>query len=281
MDRKNLYLTAAGIGAGLLVRSALHRRVSEGFYGKSVLITGGARGLGLALAREFAAEGARLALCDNDPVELDLACRELQTRYARVFPVRCDVTNPAQVDGMAGTVIERYGTIDVLVNNAYPAEPPRGHEIAIEDLEQAMEALFWSVVHPTRAVLPHMLERKAGRIVTLTYDGGKLASAKFLPRDCATLAAIGFSEALRSEMRPENIAVVTIAAGRLSSQEARAARQIVTATDRGEANGLSAGDHSGILRLVGAALDGENQPQRMPVMSVLATMGRLAARRYL
>src|SRR5438270_11148078 len=106
MDRKKLYFTAAGIGAGLLVRSILRRPADENLYGKIVLITGGAHGLGLSLAREFAAEGCKLAICEQGQAELDSARQNLEAAGAHVFAARCDVTNVAQVDGMAEAVLE-------------------------------------------------------------------------------------------------------------------------------------------------------------------------------
>jgi NAD(P)-dependent dehydrogenase (short-subunit alcohol dehydrogenase family) len=284
MDRKKLYFTAVGIGAGLLVRSVLRRRVSDDLYGKVVLITGGAHGLGRLLAGQFAAEGAKLALCDHDPAELDLTRQELEARGTHVFALRCDVTNLAQVDGMIEAVLDRYGVVDVLVNNAGAAPTGAAQEMTLADVEQAMDAMFWGVVYPTRAVLPHMLERRAGRIVNIVTNGGKLAAAHHVPQDCAKFAAIGFSEGLRSELLKENITVVTIAPGGISLNESRAARQIVTATERGEANGMSPASNAGVLGLIGDLLpsspDSKSHP-RTPAMSALAMLGRMAARRYL
>ena len=279
MDRKKLYFTAAGIGAGLLVRSVLRRPTAESLFGKIVLITGAKAGLGRSLALEFAAEGCKLALCDLDPAELDGVRQELEARFAHVFTVRCDVTNPAQVDGMVETVLERYGRVDILVNNAGPVPSAGTRNTALEDFEQAMEVMFWGIVYPTRAVLPHMLERKAGRIVNIVANAGQL-TADLLPLPCASFAAMGFSEGLRGEMLPQNITVVTVVPPGHPMDESRAARQIITATERGEANGLYPGDHAGFLQLVDAALDDENN-HRKPVMSALAMLGRMAARRYL
>jgi NAD(P)-dependent dehydrogenase (short-subunit alcohol dehydrogenase family) len=276
MDRKKLYLTAAGIGAGLLARSVLRRPTGASLFGKIVLITGATSGLGRTLAREFAAAGCKLALCALAPARLDGARQELEAHFAHVFTVRCDVTNPAQVDGMVETVVERYGRVDILVNNASRAAQGG----TLEDLEQAMEAMFWGIVYPTRAVLSHMQEQRAGCIVNITSDGGQPATAHLLPQDCARFAAIGFSEGLRSQLLPQNITVVTVAPAGLSMDESRAARQIVTATERGGVNGLDPGDHAGILPPVSAALDGKSQ-HRTPAMSLLAMLGRMAASRYL
>ena len=284
MDRKKLYLTAAGIGAGLLVRSVLRRPKGENLYGKVVLITGAARGLGRSLARGFAAEGAKLAICDHDPAELEEARLEVAARGTHVLALRCDVTNLAQVDGMAEAAIEHYGGIDILVNNAGAVYTGAQQQMTLEDFEQAMAGMFWGIVYPTRAVLPHMMDRKAGRIVNITSTGDKFAASHLLPQDCAKFAAIGFSEGLRAELLEQNISVVTVAPGRLSPNHARAARQIVTAAERGEANGMSPGHQSDILRVIGDLLPLESHGQDenlTTVRSALTALARIAARRYL
>src|SRR5690349_18661783 len=115
MHRKTLYLTAAGIGAGLLVRGVLRKPAGIDLYSKVVLITGSAGGLGLALARQFAAEGGKVALACNDTAELEEAWSELKTRGADVFSTRCDVTNLAQIEGAVEAVFNHYGQIDILI----------------------------------------------------------------------------------------------------------------------------------------------------------------------
>ena len=125
-----------------------------------------------------------------------------------------------------------------------------------------------------------MLEHGAGRIVNITSGGGSLAAVRLLPGDCARFAAIGFSEGLRSELRAKNITVMTVASDALSPDESRAARQILTAIERGKGNGLSASDRSSVLRLFGEALDGKNQTSTA-LVSALAMLGRVATGRNL
>src|SRR5215210_1639090 len=109
---------AAGLG-GVLAARALWRRGREfDFAGKSVLITGGSRGLGLVLARELAKEGARLSLCARDPEELERARQDLAARGADVAIFPCDVTDRAQVGEWVRVSEDRFGRVDVLVNNA-------------------------------------------------------------------------------------------------------------------------------------------------------------------
>jgi NAD(P)-dependent dehydrogenase (short-subunit alcohol dehydrogenase family) len=86
--------------------------------GKTVLITGGSRGLGLILARQFGREGARVVICARDEQELDRARIDLQNRRAEVLALRCDITSSSEVSEMVTGIQDRLGNIDVLVNNA-------------------------------------------------------------------------------------------------------------------------------------------------------------------
>src|SRR4051812_14999175 len=104
---------AAGVLVGL--RRALP---SFSFRGKVVLVTGASRGLGLVLARELARKGARLAICARDPAELERARAELAGTGAEVLAVTCDVSDAGQAGSFVSQAIERYGAIEVLINNA-------------------------------------------------------------------------------------------------------------------------------------------------------------------
>src|SRR5207248_11797324 len=128
--------------------------------GKVVLITGGSRGLGLVLAREFAAEGARLGLCARDAAELERAKDELEARGAEVFTVTCDVTNRKQIEDTVLAVQMHYGTIDVLVNNAGIIQVGPMETMTHQDFERAMDVHFWAPLHATIAALPEMIRKR-------------------------------------------------------------------------------------------------------------------------
>jgi NAD(P)-dependent dehydrogenase (short-subunit alcohol dehydrogenase family) len=132
----------------------------------------------------------------------------------------------------------------------------------LADFEQAMELMFWGLLYPTRAVLPHMLERRGGRIVNITSWGGPL------PYDCARSAAVGFSEGLRAEVANQGITVMTIAPEAISG-----AGQIVSAVSRGSSD-LNGGTRNGN----GAKRDPST---KSALLSALGILGRAAARRYL
>src|SRR5947199_6625331 len=110
--RETLMLAAAGAGA-LVAARALYRHFRDyDLRGKTVLVTGGSRGLGLVLAREFAEEGANVAICARDPAELERARRDLEGRGARVFAFPCDVTERAQVKELVEVVTGHFGGVD-------------------------------------------------------------------------------------------------------------------------------------------------------------------------
>jgi short-subunit dehydrogenase len=110
-------------------------------------------------------------------------------------------------------VLAQYGAIDVLVNNAGTIEVGPVETMTLEDFDRAMRVMFWGVVYPTMALLPHMLERGTGRIVNITSIGGKIAVPHLLPYTCAKFAAVGFSEGLHAELQGKGVKVVTIAPG--------------------------------------------------------------------
>src|SRR5947209_10503748 len=115
--RKTLAV-AAGAGIGLLGRELLQRMREADLRGQVALITGGSRGLGLLLAREFARAGCRLVICARDDGELARAREELEQQGATVRAVRCDVADRGQVDELVAAATRSFGRVDLLVNNA-------------------------------------------------------------------------------------------------------------------------------------------------------------------
>ena len=211
---------AAGF-AGLLVG----RRVLRGFRewaghdlrGKTVLITGSSRGLGLALAEEFARHGCKLVLCARNADELERAGLQVQALGAPVVTVVCDVSRPEDVDRLADSAQQAFGQIDILVNNAGIISVGPLLSQQVEDFRQAMDVMFWGTVHPTLAVLPQMIARGTGRIVNITSIGGKVSVPHLLPYGCAKFAAVGFSQGLHAELKRFGVHVLTVVPGLMRS----------------------------------------------------------------
>ncbi|MGI8741433.1 MAG: SDR family NAD(P)-dependent oxidoreductase [Bryobacteraceae bacterium] len=203
----------AGFGAGLATYSLMRRREEIDLRGKVVFITGGSRGLGLQLAREFGTEGCQLVICARDSDELDRARKDLEARGVPCQAITCDVSDRAQVDRTVAETIGRFGRIDVLVNNAGVIQVGPLEEMTIADFETAMGVIFWGTLYTTLAALPHMRQRRQGRIVNITSIGGKVSVPHLVPYSCAKFAAVALSEGLRAELASYGIKVVTIVPG--------------------------------------------------------------------
>jgi short-subunit dehydrogenase len=207
---------AAGVGAVMAARQVFRKfrdhRLRE-LRGQTVLITGGSRGLGLAMAEEFARAGARVAICARNEQELARARQQLEELGATVCAVACDVSKPEEVDNLVSSVIRHMGKIDVLVNNAgmISVGPILSQEL--KDFQGAMDVMFWGTVHPTLAVLPQMLARGTGKIVNIASIGGKVSVPHLIPYGCAKFAVTGFSEGLHAELKRFGIHVLTVVPG--------------------------------------------------------------------
>ena len=204
----------AGMAVGLgVARAALERPPEADLTGAAALVTGGSRGLGLALGRELAAQGCRLAICARDAAELETARADLAGRCAEVLAIPCDVSDRAQAAAMVEAVQRRFGRIDILINNAGIIVVAPVENLTPDDFERVMAANFWGTLNPTLAALPGMRSRGAWRIVNITSIGGKVAMPHLLPYDSAKFAAVGFSTGLRAELAGSGIAVTTVAPG--------------------------------------------------------------------
>lgn len=204
---------AGGIGAAIVVREAIGYAREADLNGQVALITGGSRGLGLALARELADQGCRLAICARDEAELLRAGEDLERRGADVLAVRCDVADQADVDRMVAAVEEAFGRIDVLICNAGMMPVGQFDSMELEDFRQAMDITYWGTLYSVLAVLPAMRARGQGRIAVITSIGGKISVPHMLPYNGAKFAAVGLAEGLRAELAGEGITVTTIVPG--------------------------------------------------------------------
>jgi NAD(P)-dependent dehydrogenase (short-subunit alcohol dehydrogenase family) len=264
-NREALLLAAAGLGGLLAARALVGRRSSYDLKGKAVLITGGSRGLGLVLAREFAGAGARVAICARDPAELERARADLAARGAQAYAFPCDVTDRAQVTELFEMVRRHFGEVDVLVNNAGIIQVGPIEVMTLEDYEQAIATHFWGPLNTMLAAIPSMKRRGEGRIVNISSIGGKISVPHLVPHSASKFALVGLSDGMRAELAKDGIRVTTVCPGLMrtgsprnatfkgrhrdeyawfaisdslpvtSIQAERAARQILVAARRGDA----------------------------------------------
>ena len=205
-------VAVAGLAATLAARR-LRRRAGMDFAGRAVVIVGGSRGLGLVLAREFAAEGARLTLIARDRAELARAERDLAALGASVLTLPCDLRARDEARAAIERTVEHYGAIDVLVNNAGVMQVGPVEHMTIEDFEEALDVHFWGPLTTTLAAAPHMRRQGGGRIVNIASIGGKLAVPHLLPYAASKFALVGLSDGLRAELAKDGIAVTTVCPG--------------------------------------------------------------------
>jgi short-subunit dehydrogenase len=218
VNRKHLVKATAG-AIGLMTAGAVmalfraKRRKQYSFRDKSVVITGGSRGLGLELARLFAKEGAHLTLIARTATTLDKARAELEQIGARVVAIPCDVREQKQVEDATAEAIRQFGRIDVLINNAGVIQVGPYDQMQLHDYEDAMATHAWGPLYTIMAVLPHMRLRRSGRIVNIVSIGGKVGVPHLLPYTMSKFALSGLSQGLRSEIARDGILLTAIYPG--------------------------------------------------------------------
>jgi len=172
--------------------------------GKVALVTGASRGIGAAVARALAAEGARLALASRSGDDLGL-----DGAVARP----CDVRRPQDLEALAAEAVERFGGIDILVANAGVGAYGPFLELPAEQLEEMIDVNVKGTLYAVRAVLPHLLESDAADIVTLASEAGR----RGLPLEavyCASkFAQVGFTRALDHELREQGVRCSNVCPG--------------------------------------------------------------------
>ena len=225
MNKSRAALHTAQILTGIVAAAAalaLKSRTPKDRPGQVVLITGGSRGLGLALAERYARSGARLVLAARDLEELITARQTLLDREAIQSPddvllIPADLTDAAQAAALIDHAISHFGHIDVLINNAGIIEVGPVENQPIAAYRRAMATNFFAALHTTHAALPHLLRRKPihgdAAIVNICSVGGKLAVPHMLPYVASKFALVGFSEGLHAELRHKGIRVTTVCPG--------------------------------------------------------------------
>jgi short-subunit dehydrogenase len=207
-----LAASALTIGAALIARGRRAARTID-FRGRTVLITGGSRGLGLLLARELGGQGARVTIAARDRAELERAREDLICRGVEVEIEVCDIRKREEVDQLVQQVVTRTSTIDVLINNAGIIQVGPFDHMDVKDFEEAMAVHFWAPLHAMRAAIPSMRRQGGGRIVNISSIGGKIGVPHLAPYCASKFALTGLSGSLRAELAKDGIYVTTVCPG--------------------------------------------------------------------
>jgi NAD(P)-dependent dehydrogenase (short-subunit alcohol dehydrogenase family) len=177
--------------------------------GRTVLITGGSKGIGLSCAEGFLAEGARVVLVSRDQGNLDRACEALKAGD-RVHVVAADLRQSAAAQETAARAEAAFGPIDILINSAGAAKRYLPDELSASAWHDAMDAKYFTYVHMLDAVLPRMAARGAGAVVNIIGMGGKVATSYHLPGGAANSALMLATVGLAGVYGPKGVRINAI-----------------------------------------------------------------------
>jgi NAD(P)-dependent dehydrogenase (short-subunit alcohol dehydrogenase family) len=213
MKQSTLTLAAALAGGAFICKRIARSMRRMNFHGRHVLITGGSRGLGLVLARQFAAEGATITILARDDQELERAVMDIAARGADVAGIPCDVSDQWQIQRAIERSTARRGRLDVLINNAGQIRVGPIDHMSLKDFQEAMAVHLYGPLHAMLAVLPHMRIAGEGRIVNISSIGGKIGIPHLVPYCASKFALAGLSDSMRAELAEDNILVTTVYPG--------------------------------------------------------------------
>ncbi|MGI9273004.1 MAG: SDR family NAD(P)-dependent oxidoreductase [Woeseiaceae bacterium] len=188
--------------------------MSQELDGKVVIVTGGAGGIGSRIARAFGQAGARVVIASRSMEKLEGIAEELNSAGQSCLPIACDVTDAEQVDQLVAETVDKFGGLDVLVNNAGGAlfmKPPE--EITPDEWRTGIALNLDSVFFCCQAAAKHMVEQKSGRIISISSVAGIKASPAFVHYGAAKAGVINLTKSLALLWGKHNINVNCIAPG--------------------------------------------------------------------
>ncbi len=191
----------------------------QDFEGKVAVVTGGASGIGLAMATRFAAEGARLVLADIEEDVLEQAAAGLRDSGAEVLTVQTDCGDAASMDNLAEESLGHYGSVHIVCNNAGVGGRGRMWELSVNDWEFVLRVNLWGVIHGVRVFAPHLVERDEGHIVNTASMAGLVSTAGSGPYNVSKHGVVTLSETLYGELRDagSNVGVSVLCPGIIST----------------------------------------------------------------
>ena len=180
------------------------------FKNKVVLITGASSGIGKETAIEFAKLGANIVLVARRKEKLKSVEDELKKFHVTALVCQCDVSKKDQVQEMSKTVLEKFDSIDVLVNNAGFAIYGSVSDLSIDEIESQMETNYFGMIYCIKNFLPSMLEKKSGHIVNVASVAASFGLPGIASYCASKFAMLGFSEGLKHELKDTGVGITVV-----------------------------------------------------------------------
>ena len=180
------------------------------FKNKTVLITGASSGIGKQTAIEFAKLGANIILVARRKEKLDELANELDKFNVTILVCQCDVSDKVQVKEMSKTVLEKFDSIDVLVNNAGFAIYGSVKDLSIDEIESQMETNYFGMMYCIKNFLPSMLDKKSGHIVNVASVAASFGLPGIASYCASKFAMLGFSEGLKHELHGTGVGITVV-----------------------------------------------------------------------
>ena len=213
MNGRQLLAMSVAAGVGAALAAARRAQDSFSFAGKAALITGGSRGLGLVMARELVAQGAKVAILARDQADVSRAASELSERGGQVLAIHGDIRDQSVARRAVDDTVRQFGGIDVLINNAGVIQVGPLDHMTVQNFEEALGVHMWGPLYTTLAAVPHMRRQGGGRIVNISSVGGRVSVPHLLPYCASKFALVGLSDGLRAELAADDILVTTVCPG--------------------------------------------------------------------
>jgi len=192
----------------------------QDWTGKVVLITGASSGLGRTIAQTFAQRKARVVIAARNAEDLERSAAELRAAGFDVTGLPADVTRQESVDALIAAVIERFGRLDALVNNAGRSARRAVLDTTPEDFRELLDINLLGVVRMTRAAAPHLL-KSAGHLVNIGSLAGKSASRFLGAYPASKFAVTAYTQQLRLELGPQGLHVLLVCPGPIAREAPR------------------------------------------------------------
>ncbi|MFN8577632.1 MAG: SDR family oxidoreductase [Candidatus Sericytochromatia bacterium] len=215
MNKKNLktigLISAIGYGAYQTYKILSRDEKIKDLKDKVVVITGASSGIGKAYAIDFAKYGSKIVLAARRTEKLEELANELKEKYnTETLVVTTDVSKKEDSNNLIEKALEKFGAIDILINNAGISTFSFFHNDDTENLRKVMDVNYWGMIYCTHAVLPSMIKNKSGKIINISSTSSRIAIPGMANYSATKHAMNGFSDALRLEVAKYGIKVITI-----------------------------------------------------------------------